>query len=209
MNETEKLVDLYYGSLQAVRRAQKYYLAILLAFLAFVWLGQMGAGKPRAAISVDTDTVSVPKSAPVAGKNLLEAAPAITTILLLGLVGCLRATEPALKRFQGAWASAGGKPEAVGLAAIDTHRSWVDYMTFIWPQRYAFIVHAAVLVAALVSTLSVGLILVPEFKGYGAFLFASYCLAALVLQCLAAGKWIFEGVSFTQPGKGAAGAAQS
>ncbi|MBZ5529499.1 MAG: hypothetical protein LAN71_16580, partial [Acidobacteriia bacterium] len=91
----------------------------------------------------------------------------------------------------------------------DTHRSWVDYMTFIWPQRYAFIVHAAVLVATLVSTLSVGLILVPEFKSYGAFLFASYCLAGLVVQGLAAGKWIFEGVSFVQPGKGAAGAPQS
>ncbi|MBZ5529303.1 MAG: hypothetical protein LAN71_15565, partial [Acidobacteriia bacterium] len=123
MNEADKLVDLYYGSLQAVRRAQKYYLAILLAFLALVWVGQIGAGKPRATVSIDTDTVSVPKSAPVSGRNLLEATPGITTILLLGLVGCLRATEPALKRFQDAWASAGGRAEAVGLAAIDTHRS--------------------------------------------------------------------------------------
>lgn len=204
MNEAEKLVDLYYRSLQAVRRSQKYYAAILLAFLVFVWVGQIGSGKPRAAISVDTDSVSVPKSAPVSGKNLLLVTPGISMILLLGLVGCLRAGEPALIRFQDAWSAAGGNREAVGLGAIDTHRSWVDYMTFIWPQRYAFIVHAALLVATLVSTLSVGLILVPEFKGYGAFLVASYCLAALVLQAMAAGKWILAGVSFTQAGKGAA-----
>lgn len=211
MNETDKLVDIYLGSLQAVRRAQKYYLAILLALLAFVWVGQIGAGKSRASISVDTDAVSVPapKSVPVSGRNLLEVTPGITTILLLGLVGCLRAAEPALKRFHAAWAAAGGRIETVGLEAIDTHRSWVDYMTFIWPQRYAFIVHAAVLVAALVSTLSVGLILVPDFKGYGAFLFASYCLACLVVQALAAGKWIFERVSFVQPGKDAASAPRS
>src|SRR5258708_15725549 len=122
MNETEKLVDFCYSSLQAVRRAQKYYLAFLLALLAFVWVSYWG--KPKAG------PVSL-FGMPLSDNTLLGVTPGISTILLLGLMGCLRAVEPALQRFSHAWMNAGGTVE-LNLEEIDNHRNWVDYSIFLW-----------------------------------------------------------------------------
>ena len=182
MNETEKLVDFCYSGLQAVRRAQKYYLAFLLALLAFVWVSYWG--KPKAG------SVSF-FGMPLSDNTLLGVTPGISTILLLGLMGCLRAVEPALQRFRHAWMNAGGTTE-LNLEVIDNHRNWVDYSTFIWSTLFGYFVYAAVLGAALTSTLAVGLILIPKFKGYDAFFFASYCLLCLAAQAAASWKWIAQ-----------------
>lgn len=87
MSEIEKLIEFYYGSLQAVRRAQKYYLAFLLTLLAFVWVCYWG--KPEKVTSVNF------LGMPVSETVLLGVAPGISTILLLGLIGCVRAVRPA------------------------------------------------------------------------------------------------------------------
>ncbi len=182
LNEKEKLVDFYYGSLQAVRRAEKYYLAFLLALLAFVWVSYWG--KPKAGSASFFGM-------PLSDKSLLGVTPGISTILLLGLMGCMRALEPALQRFKDAWKNAGATAE-LDLEVIDNHRNWVDYSTFLWSSRFGYLIQGTVVAAALTSTLGVGLILIPEFKGYAAFLFASYCLLCLAAQAAASWKWIAE-----------------
>ena len=182
INEKEKLIDFCYGSLQAVRRAQKYYLAFLLALLAFVWVSYWG--KPKAG-SVSFFGISL------SDNSLLGVTPGISTILLLGLMGCLRAVELALQRFREAWKNAGATAE-LDLEVIDNHRNWVDYSTFIWSTLVGYLVHAVVLAAALTSTLAVGLILIPKFKGYDAFFFATYCLLCLAAQAAASWKWIAQ-----------------
>jgi hypothetical protein len=188
LNEKGKLVDFYYDSLQAVRRAQKYYLAFLLTLLAFVWVSYWG--KPKAGSASFFGM-------PLSDKSLLGVTPGISTILLLGLMGCMRAVELALQRFKDAWKDAGATVE-LALEEIDNHRTWVDYLTFIWSSRSGSFIHGAVVAAALISTLGVGLILIPEFKGYAAFLFASYCLLCLAVQGAASWKWMAERLAISR-----------
>lgn len=182
INEKQKLVDFYYGSLQGVRRAQKHYLTFLLTILGFVWVSYWGKSKSASASFFGM---------PLSDKSLLGVTPGISTILLLGLMGCMRALEPALQRFSDAWKKAGATAE-LELEVIDNHRNWVDYLTYIWPSRFGSLIHGAVIAAVLASTLAVGLILIPEFKGYAAFLFASYCVLCLGAQSAASWKWIAE-----------------
>lgn len=181
MSEIEKLIGFYYGSLQAVRRAQKYYLAFLLTLLAFVWVCYWG--KPEKVTSVSLFGM------PVTDTILLGVAPGISTILLLGLMGCVRAVQPALHRLQAAWRTAGGTT-ALDLPSIDNHRNWVDYSAALWSSLFGYIIYGLVLAASIASTLAVGLILVPKFKGYDAFFFASYCFVCLGAQLVASWSWI-------------------
>lgn len=188
LDEKGKLVDFYYESLQAVRRAQKHYLAFLLTLLAFVWVSYWG--KPKAGSASFFGM-------PLSDKSLLGVTPGISTILLLGLMGCMRAVEPSLRRFKEAWKNAGATSE-LDLEGIDNHRSWVDYLTFIWSSRFGSFVHVSIVAAALISTVGVGLILIPEFKGYAAFLFASYCLLCLAAQGAASWKWMAERLAISR-----------
>ena len=183
MGEMEKLVEFYYGSLQAVRRAQKYYLAFLLTLLAFVWVCY--CGKPEKAASVSL------LGMPVTYTMLLGVAPGISTILLLGWMGCQRALQPALHRLQVAWRTAGAT-SALDLPSIDNHQNWVDYSAGLWSSLFGHIFYGLVLAASIASTLAVGLILVPEFKGYDAFFFASYCFICLGAQLAASWSWIAQ-----------------
>jgi hypothetical protein len=183
MSEMEKLIEFYYGSLQAVRRAQKYYLAFLLALLAFVWVCYWG--KPEKAMSVSL------LGMPVAYTILLGVAPGISTILLLGWMGCLRAVQPALHRLQVAWRTAGATT-TLDLPSIDNHQNWVDYSAALWSSLFGHVFYGVILAASIASTLAVGLILVPKFKGYDAFFFASYSFLCLGAQLAASWSWIAE-----------------
>lgn len=185
MSEIEKLIEFYYRSLQAIRRAQKVYLSFLITVLAFVWICYWG--KPEKATSVSL------LGMPVTDRILLGVVPGISMILLLGLLGCLRAVAPALHRLQDAWRSAGATT-ALDLPSIDNHRNWVDYSAFLWSPVFGYIFYGLVLVASIASTLAVALILVPKFKGYDAFFFASYCFICLGAQLAANWRWIAERV---------------
>ncbi len=171
----------YYQRLVAVRRAQNRYLALLLAFLAFVWIFYWS--KPRTA---EASFFGMP----IFDKSLLGITPALTTLLVLGLVGSQRALNLALQVFQEEWKNAGGP--AVDLIAIDIHQNWVDYITFIWARPLDYMIYAAVLLGVIVSTFSVGLTLGTSFKGYESLLFMTYCILCLGLQAAATWKWTAE-----------------
>ncbi len=188
MEEKEKLIDFTYSHLQAVRRAQKYYLALLLTFLGFVWVFYWG--KPAAS---SANFLGMPLS----DTSLLGVAPGLSTILLLGLIGALRAVPPALQLFREAWKHAGGVAEPE-LEEIDNHQNWVDYLRFIWKIPFGDFLHAAVFLAAIASTFCVGLVLSPKFKGYAVFLFTSYCLFCLGVQAAASWKWIAERIRISR-----------
>lgn len=188
MDEKEKLVDFYYDRLQSIRRAQKHYLALLLTLLGFVWVfywGKSGAS-PASVFGL-----------PISNKSLLGITPGLSTILLLGVVGSLRAAQPALQLFREAWKNSGAatelKPEG-----INNHQNWVDYLGFIWARPFGYLIHAGVLLAAMASTFAIGVILAPKFKGYSAFLFTAYCLLCLGVQAAATWKWIAERVTISR-----------
>ena len=76
--------------------------------------------------------------------------------------------------------------------ALNQHQNWVDYLSSPQARSPASFIYALVLLAALASTLGVGLIITPKLKGYSAFLFASYCLICLGGQAVATWKWAAE-----------------
>ncbi len=188
MDEKEKLIDFTYARLQAARRAQKHYLALLLTLLGFVWVFYWG--KPAAS---PANFLGMPLS----DTSLLGVTPGLSTILLLGLIGSLRAAQPALQLLREAWKYAGGAAEPE-LEEIDNQQNWVDYLRFIWKTPFSDFLHAAVFLAAIASTFGVGLILSPKFKGYAVFLFTSYCLFCLVVQAAASWKWIAERIRISR-----------
>jgi hypothetical protein len=188
MDEKEKLIFFYYDHLQAVRRAQKHYLALLLALLGFVWVLYWNRSADSSASLLGM---------PLSDKSLLGVTPGLSTILLLGLIGSWRAVHPALHLLREAWNSAGGATK-LELEAIDSQQNWADYTTFIWGGPFGYFIYAAVLLAVIASTFAVGLTLNPEFKGYSTFLFTTYCLLCLAVQAVASWKWIAERISVSR-----------
>lgn len=182
MDEKERLVDLHYARVQAVWRDHRNYLALLLALLGFVWASYLG--RPAGA---SANLFGMP----IVDKILLGVTPGLSTILLLGLVGSFHATQPALELFKQAWSNAGGATE-LDIELIKGHESWVDYLGFIWKRPVGHLVRGATLLLVVGSTLAFGLILTPKFKGYSAFLIASYCIFCLAVQAAASWKCLKE-----------------
>lgn len=182
MDEKERLLYFYYERLQAIRRAQKLYFASVLAWLGLVWVFYWNrpAGSPANLLGM-----------PLSDKSMLGITPALTTILLLALVGSLRATPPAVQLFKETWKTAGG-PGKLELETIDSHQNWVDYARFIWARPLGDWVHGVTFLGVIASTFAVGLTMNTEFKGYATFLFTAYCLLCLGLQAVATWKWIAE-----------------
>ncbi|MFQ5663774.1 MAG: hypothetical protein ACE5HL_08080 [Terriglobia bacterium] len=188
MDEKEKLIDFYYSRLQAVRRAQKHYLALLLALLGIVWIPYWGG---PAAFSASFLGV------PITHKSWLGMTPGLSTILLLGLVGSLRALQPALQRFKEAWTKAGTTAK-LDLEVIDQHQNWMDYLKNIWAGPFNHLLQGALLLAVMASTFAVGLILGPKMKGEAAFLFTTYSLFCLAAQAAASWKWLAERIRISR-----------
>jgi hypothetical protein len=182
MNEHDRLLYFYYERLQAVRRAHKHYFALLLLFLGFVWVFYWF--KPP-------DSRANFLGVPLNDRNLLGITPAVSTILLLGLIGSSRAIRPALESLRKAWKSAGGAAR-LDLEALDNHQNWVDYLMFLWVRPFGEVIYAAAILGTMASTIAVGLTLAPQYKGYVTFLFATYSLLCLAFEGAAAWKWFAE-----------------
>lgn len=188
MDKEEKLIDFYFGRLQAVRRAQKHYLLLLMVLLGFVWISYWGAPANYSASFFGV---------PFSYRSLLGITPGLSTILLMGLIGSLRAVRPAAQLLTEAWKNAGAEAE-LKLEVIDNHQNWIDYLKFIWARPFDHLVQAAVLLAAMASTFAIGLMLGPKFKGYTAVLFTAYCLFCLVVQVAASWKWLAERITISR-----------
>ncbi len=185
MDEKEKLIYFYYERLQAVRRAQKHYFALLLTFLGFVWAFYWN--KPAASAA---NIFGMPLS----DKSLLGITPGVCTLLLLGFVGSSRAVRPALELLRETWNRTGGTT-MLELEVIDNHQNWTDYAMFIWARPFGHLFQAAAILGAIASTFAAGLNLNPQFRGYASFLFTAYCLLSVGVQGAACWKWARDKVA--------------
>jgi hypothetical protein len=106
------------ASLQAVSKAQSRYIHSLLAFIALVWTVDFLRPNPNTAVPV--------YGVPLNLTGIWAVAPAVITVLTLGLIGTINAMGPVWWRIS---VSAEKLGQKFWFPDLDIHRNIVDYVS--------------------------------------------------------------------------------
>lgn len=117
-----RLFEVQKESLQSVGRAQSRYVTSLLAFLALLWGWHF--------MRPEQLTVQL-WGASLQASGLWVIAPAVLTILCLGLIGAMNIMGPVWKRF---CARADAVGQVFWWTDVDTNKNLIDYLMFLSPR---------------------------------------------------------------------------